>query len=579
MNLSKADLHPDIHLSVNENRTFRFLLIWVLPILLVAAFGIRVQLAKQPLWIDELHTAWVIDGDWSEVAHRARLGNQSPLFFYFEKAMVEVLGFSPLTLRSIPVIASVMQLAVVFWVLNRWTGASAAGFVGAFLLLVNPLQLFVGTDARPYSLIGLVACMQVGTLVHHWQEAAYERRRDWSFDIVWIVSNVLLFYLHYTTIFWIAAIWLALCWLSVTSRPRPSYKQLIRWLAIEPLVIGLFCIPGIYHTVSLISVSEQWASFIRIETFWFNVQSIVFVLLIGPLMAVVILQLLYLIKPRQGWATTRNLGWAPLLVIIIGGLFIPPTIAAVLTGWNIVPVAFHRYIIASVTAGFYLPGLIVGIWRWPRVRWMVTALIISIGLAANFDLFSFVWTGRLPQLHVENWERVARTIRNQNVGKNYPVVLCPELVEDRRLVPELLPSDVQQRRDFQHYCIFALDGPYRIFDDADENFDNVFARPTDDTSPLSFPRVHKLQDAGGCFVVVRGNQDNVARKIAGYIRRVLADGDKYPVKIEEIYSVPVSLYRLEYSDPDRRPPERQPYRRPPLIPPYDAPPRPKLPVN
>lgn len=563
-----------IYLTVSENRTFRFLVIWVLPVLLVLAFAIRVLLAQQPLWIDELHTAWVVEGNWSDVAERAQLGNQSPLFFYAVKALVQLMGFSTLTLRTIPLIASVLQLAVVFWVLNRWTGASAAGFVAAFLLLINPLQLFVGTDARPYAVIGLIACLQVGALVHHWQESAYQNRRDWGFDITWILSNVLLFYLHYTTIFWIASIWLALCWLSVTMRPRPGFDQLIRWLAIEPFVIAMACLPGIYHTSTLWSVREQWSSFIRIEAFWLNMQSVVFVLLIGPLIAVAVLQLLYLLKPSQGWATTRNQGWVPLLTITLSGLIVPPAIAAVLTGWNIVPVAFHRYIIASVTAGFFLPGLIVGIWRWPRVRWMVTALIVSIGLGVNLELLQTFWTGQLPVLHTENWERVVETIRRQNVGREYPVVLCPGLVEDRRLVPELLPSEVEERRKFQRYCIFALDGPYRVFDDPAKNFEKVFARPTDATTPLAIPKVDLIQQSRGCFLVVRGHQQDVARKIADYVRRLMAEGQRYPVVVEEIYSVPVSLYRMEYRDPEIVPPARSRYRTYPGFPGWDAPPMP-----
>ncbi len=33
---------------------------------------------QQSLWIDELHTAWVSTGPWSEVTARAAAGNQTP---------------------------------------------------------------------------------------------------------------------------------------------------------------------------------------------------------------------------------------------------------------------------------------------------------------------------------------------------------------------------------------------------------------------------------------------------------------------------------------------------------------------
>ncbi len=538
------------------------------------AFVIRVQLAQQPLWIDELHTAWVVDGDWSEVAQRARLGNQSPLFFYFEKAMVSWLGFSPLTLRTIPLIASVLQIAVVFWVLNRWTGASAAGVVAAFLMLINPIQLFTGTDARPYALIGLVACIQVGALVKHWQDASRGKDSHWGFDVVWVSSNVLLFYLHYTTIFWIAAIWLGLCWMSATVRPRPQSKRLVWWLVIEPVIIAVLCMPGLFHLVSLLPDREQWSSFIRIERFWINMQGIVFVLLIGPLLSMIVLQSLYLLKPKQGWATTRNLAWQPLVVLTLSGLVVPPIIAAVLTGWNIVPVAFYRYAIASLTAGFFLPGLIVGIWKWPRVRWMMTSLIIAIGLATNMELLSFVWTGRLPQLHDENWERVSTTIRNQNQGHDYPVILCPALVEDRRLIADLLPPEVELRRAFQRYCTYALDGPYRIFNDPEKNGEMVFARPTDPSTRFNLPRLAQIQQAKGTFLVVRGDSE-VARKMAGQVKRIMSVNEKYPTTVTEIYSVPVNLFRIEYSEEGNWPPPTKPYQSEYIVPGWDVPPQPR----
>ncbi len=545
----EMDSKTQITLSDSENATFRFLLIWVLPVLLVAAFLIRIKLAEQPLWLDELHTAWVIDANWSDVAHRAEIGNQTPLFFYAEKLVIDCIGFSALNLRLIPIIASVAQVVVIFLVLNRWTGASAAGFVAALMLTINPIQLFAGTDARPYSTIGLVACIQLALIVRYWQKESYELKPSRGFDISWIATNVLLFYLHYTTIFWIASLWLGLCWMSATIHPRPSRQKLVRWLVYQPILIFFLCVPGLLHVASILPYRSQWSSFVRLDNFFVNLSSIIFVLFISPLLAAAILQLLYLIKPHQGWSVVKDRRWVPLLVLTLCGMFIPPVIAAVLTGWNIVFVAHWRYFVASVTAGFYLPGLMVGIWQWPRVRWMTAALIIAIGLATNSELLQSIWTGKLPQMHQEHWAQVSQTIRSLNADRQLPVVLCPGLVEDRALVGELLPMTTQRRRQFQHYCTFALDGPYRIFDDPKRNQEMVFARPTDDKNRFPIPKADLIRAAGGCFVVVRSDQI-VARNIAKNVKLVLGEG-RFPVRLTELETVPISLFLIEFlASPD-----------------------------
>ena len=36
---------------------------------------------RESLWIDELHSAWVVQGPWSAWIERAAIGNQAPAFF------------------------------------------------------------------------------------------------------------------------------------------------------------------------------------------------------------------------------------------------------------------------------------------------------------------------------------------------------------------------------------------------------------------------------------------------------------------------------------------------------------------
>jgi len=551
---------------VNEASVTRWLLIWVLPAILLAALVLRLKFAQQPLWIDELHTAWVVQSDWSEVAWRAAIGNQSPLFFYLVKLVIEGLGFSPLNLRLISIVASTLQIAVVFGVLLRWTGAPAAGTVAAWLMMINPIQLFAGTDARPYALIGLVACGQIALLVEFWQRATSHREATYRFDLAWVGTTTLLFYLHYTTLLWSAALWIGWCWLSVTSHPRPSRRQVLRWLLVMPVIMVILAIPGLWHLATILPFGGQWSSFVRLDSFFISLSSLLLVLLVGPLLAGLIVQFLYLLKPGQMWSLVKETTWWPLMVMTMCGLFLPPVTAALLTGWSIMPVAHWRYFAASVSVGFFLPGLMIGIWYWPRVRWMITALMIALGMASNWDLLGIFWTGTWPRLHDEQWEDVSQTIRRHTAERDLPVILCPGLVEDGWLVRELLPLTPEQRARFRHYCIFALDGPYRIYDDPDRNREWVSARPTDDRLRMALPQADQIRQAGGCFLVVRSHQGVLAKNIAKHIKMAMST-DELRMQITELAPAPVSLFLIEATaatpDPNPGPPVEDPRRLPP----------------
>ena len=75
-------------------------LLAALAICLVAA-ALRIPPLRDSLWLDELHTAWCAIGPLDEVAERAAMGNQSPVFYWLEWLLIEILGASESTLRLI----------------------------------------------------------------------------------------------------------------------------------------------------------------------------------------------------------------------------------------------------------------------------------------------------------------------------------------------------------------------------------------------------------------------------------------------------------------------------------------------
>ena len=54
--------------------------VWALLVFAVAV-GLHVPSCYESFWLDELHTARAIWGDFGEVSERAAVGNQTPLYF------------------------------------------------------------------------------------------------------------------------------------------------------------------------------------------------------------------------------------------------------------------------------------------------------------------------------------------------------------------------------------------------------------------------------------------------------------------------------------------------------------------
>jgi 4-amino-4-deoxy-L-arabinose transferase-like glycosyltransferase len=87
-------------------------------ILALGAF-LRLWQAGESLWIDELHTSWVVSGKLSEVLPRAAMGNQSPLYFWGMWLLVQVTGQSEWTLRLPSLLAGIALPAAVYFLVGR----------------------------------------------------------------------------------------------------------------------------------------------------------------------------------------------------------------------------------------------------------------------------------------------------------------------------------------------------------------------------------------------------------------------------------------------------------------------------
>ena len=120
---------------------------------------------EDPLWLDELHTQWLVSGSWSDVFSRSLRWNQTPLYFFLEHSVVhalpDVLGRERLV-SIVSIVATGVFLAT--FIGNRTGNWLAAAFASISFGMVRQVP-FYATEARPYALLMFATVLQVAWLI------------------------------------------------------------------------------------------------------------------------------------------------------------------------------------------------------------------------------------------------------------------------------------------------------------------------------------------------------------------------------------------------------------------------------
>ncbi|MFN9770993.1 MAG: hypothetical protein ACK56J_18200 [Planctomycetota bacterium] len=157
-------------------------LILLLACLLIGCWLRWQMAAHDPLWIDELHTSWVLADGWGQVASRAIAGNQSPLYFWLNHVVAGGQEQTAFGLRAVSLAAGCGLLGLGAWVTWRLTRSVLATATTALVLAIDSQLIFFASEARPYALV------QLGGLLLSWR--GYQRLcslqtgPDWSLPLL-----------------------------------------------------------------------------------------------------------------------------------------------------------------------------------------------------------------------------------------------------------------------------------------------------------------------------------------------------------------------------------------------------------
>ena len=203
--------------------------------LLLLAFAVRLaQLPQQSLWWDEgisLHMATISIPE----LLADRLNNiHPPLYFLLLKGWSQLVGVGVFNGRYFSTLASLLQVATLYAVANRWFGRSDRRVWTAVLfLIISPLGIIYAQEIRVYALLPTVYLGLLGVV----QQLASRPPRRWR---LWIALGLLewvALHLHYVAAFGVVYVNLWLLW-----RLWPNHQALRRWLGVS-VAAGLAALP------------------------------------------------------------------------------------------------------------------------------------------------------------------------------------------------------------------------------------------------------------------------------------------------------------------------------------------------
>ncbi len=135
----------------------------VLALLAAAAIAIAARfhdLGQQSLWIDEAYSAHLARLAFAQLVEKLGRESTPPLYYTLLRGWTALFGTSEAALRSLSATLSLAQLALLVHFAARRFSWRAAALLCALLVLL-PIHVYHAQEARMYSLLALVATLQL----------------------------------------------------------------------------------------------------------------------------------------------------------------------------------------------------------------------------------------------------------------------------------------------------------------------------------------------------------------------------------------------------------------------------------
>lgn len=482
----------------------------------------------ESLWVDELHTSWTVNGkSLFEIALRAWLGNQLPVWFLFESLVRHGFGESELSLRAISMISHLATMTIAAWVVANTPAGfrMSAALVCLSWMILDSFAIFYATEARPYATLRLAAIMSVCGLGQGKPSALV---KNWSYGCALMASLM-----HPVGLLIPFGYLAGKCWNRVDREATPRL-----WL----VAFTIAAIPSFCLMLQVFPNRHDWSGD------WSDV-AISKLFDIGPLYPSCLFSIGVVAIDRYLKRTSNEEPQSTLSPMIV--FFTAPILLAFLVnGLASAPLVSHRYLFPFTAGAAILPALILARVSESSLRWIGTAFLVGWAIVANPTWRSRLNEGRAVQDRFanEDW-RGATALLNERLESQRmtTVYVRANLYECDRYA---FSADAAERE----YCVLPSLSLYRL------KAEKIHTVPVPSSAEL-LPRLElrsAFQVGETSYLVARGTENSNKLYVDAFVTKLQSEGVAIGVK-RHAFGKRLSVFELQRaSGPNHETPRHLP---------------------
>ena len=364
---------------------------WIMLSIGLAIFAVLtlVTITKSSIWFDEAFGIYLTHYNFLDIARYTATDVHPPFYYWLLKIWSAFFGTTEVAYRSLSLVFGASAISFGYVLVRRLFGRKAA-WVSLLLLVLSPMLIRYGQEARMYTLAATITLAATFTLTF----AVKSKRR-----LPWVIYGILValgMWTHYfTALVWISH-WI---WRTVTiwqsGKRRKDFKRAFftkNWILAHIIAIAIFLpwIPCMLIQLSVIQVAGFWIGAVGSDTLTSYLTNVLFyedhdvapgwygaALFIIVLMLIVFGIKLYKTlnkNKRQGYLLIIFLAFVPVLLLAAASL--PPLRSSFV----------ERYMLPSVIGFALFAGVTLTLgmaklkraWRVIAVGIIVVSMIFGI---------------------------------------------------------------------------------------------------------------------------------------------------------------------------------------------------------
>lgn len=419
--------------------------------------GLRLPSCAESLWVDELHTAWVVSDGFDAVAPRAAIGNQTPWYFWGMWNWTRLTGLSEISLRLPSVLAIAFTSCLLIWCQWRISNHVLPAVLAGLLMAIDRNSLYFGTEARAYSLVilsvaaWLLCAVESGLLASPASPHKLPATKRMPWLICVCIVSAFAVMMHLTAALVLTALTAMMCSFGNGSRRT---RLCFAISSLVGLVIG--CGISLRSATQVWAIRDQWNAFGK-STSIFDIANM------WPWLWMLVLPAVLLgLQTIRGDTDSSKHDKRYRSFLVLWGTIMGATILA----WGI-----SFFDVASIWHRRYIVGLIpvlclAGATTWWSVierltsrRWRTAAIaLIIFGLVFNQESLLIFASGDSRVVRRQEEWRGAIAYLTQRIEPADQVLLAAELIESNWLSQQEPVLTERQRA----YLLFPAAGLYRV---------------------------------------------------------------------------------------------------------------------